>query len=105
MAGLQRSSVSFRRQGSSGLIWDDKFLSTECTPRSSNVDQVQTASSNTTLRSINTVRRNPSRHGGEVNGKEPSSPRVPVCGLCQVFGKANNNKIRARKDLRKRSIA
>lgn len=26
MAGLQRSAVSFRRQGSSGLIWDDKFL-------------------------------------------------------------------------------
>lgn len=25
-AGLQRSSVSFRRQGSSGLVWDDKFL-------------------------------------------------------------------------------
>ncbi|XVF74711.1 hypothetical protein PTKIN_Ptkin13bG0133500 [Pterospermum kingtungense] len=27
MAGLQRSAVSFRRQGSSGLVWDDKFLS------------------------------------------------------------------------------
>ncbi|KAM7483662.1 hypothetical protein LguiB_008245 [Lonicera macranthoides] len=27
MEGLQRSAVSFRRQGSSGLIWDDKFLS------------------------------------------------------------------------------
>ncbi|KAK2651571.1 hypothetical protein Ddye_011427 [Dipteronia dyeriana] len=26
MEGLQRSAVSFRRQGSSGLIWDDKFL-------------------------------------------------------------------------------
>lgn len=26
MAGLQRSAVSFRRQGSSGLVWDDKFL-------------------------------------------------------------------------------
>ncbi|KAE8718431.1 putative DNA replication complex GINS protein PSF1-like [Hibiscus syriacus] len=27
MAGLQRSAVSFRRQGSSGIVWDDKFLS------------------------------------------------------------------------------
>ncbi|GMI82046.1 MAPK SUBSTRATES IN THE STOMATAL LINEAGE 1 [Hibiscus trionum] len=27
MAGLQRSEVSFRRQGSSGLVWDDRFLS------------------------------------------------------------------------------
>ncbi|GAA0173794.1 hypothetical protein Leryth_003073 [Lithospermum erythrorhizon] len=29
MAGLQRSSISFRRQGSSGLIWDDKLLADE----------------------------------------------------------------------------
>ncbi|GMQ06934.1 hypothetical protein CsSME_00051340 [Camellia sinensis var. sinensis] len=27
MDGLQRSAISFRRQGSSGLVWDDKFLS------------------------------------------------------------------------------
>lgn len=27
MAGLQRSAISFRRQGSSGSVWDDKFLS------------------------------------------------------------------------------
>ncbi|KAL8056219.1 hypothetical protein ABFX02_04G105400 [Erythranthe guttata] len=26
MEGLQRSAVSFRRQGSSGSVWDDKFL-------------------------------------------------------------------------------
>ncbi|OMO54300.1 hypothetical protein CCACVL1_27910 [Corchorus capsularis] len=26
MAGLQRSAVSFRRQGSSGIVWDDKLL-------------------------------------------------------------------------------
>ncbi|XP_031286204.1 uncharacterized protein At1g15400-like [Pistacia vera] len=29
MAGLQRSQVSFRRQGSSGLVWDDRFISEE----------------------------------------------------------------------------
>ncbi|XP_043700275.1 uncharacterized protein At1g15400-like [Telopea speciosissima] len=29
MAGLQRSTISFRRQGSSGLVWDDKVLSGE----------------------------------------------------------------------------
>ncbi|KAG6788872.1 hypothetical protein POTOM_004950 [Populus tomentosa] len=29
MAGLQRSDVSFRRQGSSGLIWDDRYISGE----------------------------------------------------------------------------
>ncbi|KAF5743304.1 hypothetical protein HS088_TW09G01370 [Tripterygium wilfordii] len=25
MATLQRSAVSFRRQGSSGIVWDDKY--------------------------------------------------------------------------------
>ncbi|KAJ6704235.1 hypothetical protein OIU85_030084 [Salix viminalis] len=29
MAGLQRSAMSFRRQGSSGLVWDDKLISRE----------------------------------------------------------------------------
>ncbi|CAI9114016.1 OLC1v1037487C1 [Oldenlandia corymbosa var. corymbosa] len=29
MAGLQRSAVSFRRQGSSGLVWDDKLIQAE----------------------------------------------------------------------------
>lgn len=29
MATLQRSSFSFRRQGSSGLVWDDKFINGE----------------------------------------------------------------------------
>lgn len=27
MAGLQRSATTFRRSGSSGLVWDEKFLS------------------------------------------------------------------------------
>ncbi|XP_024008230.1 MAPK kinase substrate protein At1g80180 [Eutrema salsugineum] len=26
MAGLQRSTISFRRQGSSGIVWDDRFI-------------------------------------------------------------------------------
>jgi hypothetical protein len=29
MASLPRSEVSFRRSGSSGLVWDDRFLSGE----------------------------------------------------------------------------
>ncbi|XP_010472974.1 PREDICTED: uncharacterized protein At1g15400-like isoform X2 [Camelina sativa] len=26
MAGLQRSTISFRRQGSSGIVWDDRLI-------------------------------------------------------------------------------
>lgn len=29
MAGLQRSSETFRRSGSSGLVWEDRFLQDE----------------------------------------------------------------------------
>ncbi|MFS7980649.1 hypothetical protein Hanom_Chr10g00941821 [Helianthus anomalus] len=104
---LQRSAVSFRRQGSSGLIWDHNFLSGELNrfsqpkPPSSNADPVQTDQSNTTIRPVNTVRRNPSRNGGELV-PEPPSPRVRVCGLCRVFGKGN--KSHARTSSRKRGI-
>ncbi|BAF18111.1 hypothetical protein OsI_20837 [Oryza sativa Indica Group] len=34
MAGLQRSSETFRRSGSSGLVWDDRHLSGEIKPPS-----------------------------------------------------------------------
>ncbi|KAI9162060.1 hypothetical protein LWI28_023392 [Acer negundo] len=43
MEGLQRSAVSFRRQGSSGLIWDDKFLAelNQATKQKEEQDQLQ----------------------------------------------------------------
>ncbi|KAK3219468.1 hypothetical protein Dsin_013438 [Dipteronia sinensis] len=43
MEGLQRSAVSFRRQGSSGLIWDDKFLAelNQATNQKQEQDQLQ----------------------------------------------------------------
>ncbi|KAK9078269.1 hypothetical protein SSX86_002326 [Deinandra increscens subsp. villosa] len=113
MAELQRSSVSFRRQGSSGLIWDDKLLSgelkrfSERKPPSSDGDPVQTAGndqskccSKTTIRSVNTDQRNRSKNGGDcapkapVPATEPASPRVRVCGLCRAFGKRNETRTR-----------
>ena len=39
MAGLQRSEISFRRQGSSGLVWDDKFLAGALSQVKPNNDQ------------------------------------------------------------------
>ncbi|KAK1416794.1 hypothetical protein QVD17_25911 [Tagetes erecta] len=84
MAGLQRSSISFRRQGSSGLIWDDNFLSSsQSKPPSSNADPLV---ENTNIRSINTVRRNRSKDRECAATTEPPSPTVPVCGLCRGFG-------------------
>ncbi|KAI3716281.1 hypothetical protein L6452_23509 [Arctium lappa] len=123
MAGLQRSAVSFRRQGSSGLIWDDKLLSGELkrfpegNPSLSDADQAQSSEndrskcSKTAIGSINTIRRSRSNNGGErsfCTGKaspatEPPSPRVPVCGFCSAFKKAN--KTQTRTASRKRSLA
>ncbi|KAJ9548667.1 hypothetical protein OSB04_021210 [Centaurea solstitialis] len=38
MEALPRSEVSFRRSGSSGLVWDDKLLSGELKPSSNPKD-------------------------------------------------------------------
>ncbi|KAJ0075896.1 hypothetical protein Patl1_34470 [Pistacia atlantica] len=110
MAGLQRSQVSFRRQGSSGLVWDDRFISEELNKGSgggghqdgetqaqeishdhnSNIKDVKPG------RSINTMERSRSNGGGRGyrTGRvspaiEPPSPRVSACGFCGAFGKAS----------------
>ncbi|XP_047962716.1 uncharacterized protein At1g15400-like [Salvia hispanica] len=107
MAGLQRSAVSFRRQGSSGFVWDDKFLSGELNKladqqkeeyknkRSQNVKSA--AAENSALSGGIAVER--SRSSGGRAGRappplEPPSPRVSACGLCGAFG--NSGKTRRR---------
>ncbi|KAG5602054.1 hypothetical protein H5410_033424 [Solanum commersonii] len=83
MAGLQRSAVSFRRQGSSGLTWDDKYLSGK--PKEEMKLQVETSS--TTIRSTGRRRSN---GGGRVNPTaEPWSPKVSACGLCSAINGKN----------------
>uniref|UniRef100_A0A2P2N433 MAPK kinase substrate protein At1g80180-like n=1 Tax=Rhizophora mucronata TaxID=61149 RepID=A0A2P2N433_RHIMU len=105
MAGLQRSQVSFRRQGSSGLVWDDKFLSgelnqlaqqrqeTEEQEEKIDIKQDQREGSRPS-RSVNTIERSQSNGGqrGFRTGKvspaiEPPSPKVSACGICSAFGK------------------
>ncbi|KAK8491208.1 hypothetical protein V6N13_076305 [Hibiscus sabdariffa] len=83
MEGLQRSTTSFRRQGSSGLVWDNK---------ATNQENKETRGS-----SDGTMRRN--RSDGGSGGPmyrttkaaspsvDPPSPKVSGCGFCGVFGK------------------
>lgn len=111
MAGLQRSAVSFRRQGSSGLVWDDRFLSEELNKASqrdehqekgqeqdhdhkAEIGEVHNAGNN--LRPINTIERSRSNGGGGARGYrtgkvspavEPPSPKLSACGFCGAFGK------------------
>ncbi|KAK4265236.1 hypothetical protein QN277_026316 [Acacia crassicarpa] len=104
MAELQRSVTSFRRQGSSGLVWKDKFLSASqghnhpnnhhqqppnpAPHRSRSAGGQPYGAVNITL---------PPKHDGAppyqaVNitphpKEDPPSPKVPTCGLCGIFGK------------------
>ncbi|KAK4428028.1 hypothetical protein Salat_1571800 [Sesamum alatum] len=111
MAGLQRSEVSFRRQGSSGLVWDDKFLSGELNQlanqrkedknnKPQHQNKEEPAAGNPSRAAGLTIERNRSNGGrgfrtGRVSpAVEPPSPRVSACGLCGAFGK--NNKTRRR---------
>ncbi|KAL1059763.1 hypothetical protein V6Z11_1Z009600 [Gossypium hirsutum] len=108
MAGLQRSAVSFRRQGSSGIVG-----MTEQQGDTKQEEQAQVAQDNNNpekldaskdvkptrnLPPINTIER--SRSNGERRGYrtgkvspaiEPPSPKVSACGFCSAFGKQPKN--------------
>ncbi|KAF8696150.1 hypothetical protein HU200_037044 [Digitaria exilis] len=75
MAGLQRSSETFRRSGSSGTVWEDKHK-----PKPARDKEAPAA------------RQRQSGHGGYSTSQvqpalDPPSPRVAACGFCGIFGK------------------
>ncbi|KAH7572380.1 hypothetical protein ACOSP7_015522 [Xanthoceras sorbifolium] len=91
MDGLQRSTTSFRRQGSSGLIWDDKFLSGELNQvnKHNEVDDDKEKEDLKRPSSIDTMRSD----GGERTyrtGKAPpptmDPPSPKFSGCCGFFG-------------------
>ncbi|KAL0429798.1 UNVERIFIED_CONTAM: hypothetical protein Sradi_0605800 [Sesamum radiatum] len=114
MAGLQRSAVSFRRQGSSGLVWDDKFLAgladqhkeddNTKPQQESKQDSASPAppvpardSSPITGLTIERSRSNGGRgfRTGRVSPAiEPPSPKVSACGCCSAFGKSKKTRRR-----------
>ncbi|XP_050383642.1 uncharacterized protein At1g15400-like [Argentina anserina] len=107
MTGLQRSSMSFRRQGSSGFVWDDRYLSAELKQQQVAQDQENPDESDIIMiikdvkpqRPIKTIQRSRSNGGGRgcrSSGKispaiEPPSPKVSACGFCGGFGKSSRN--------------
>ncbi|WOH09841.1 hypothetical protein DCAR_0729300 [Daucus carota subsp. sativus] len=112
MEGLQRSAVSFRRQGSSGLIWDDNLLKAEIDrfdQRKANQDQadeeaMKKEDENDAVASVEKVKDEikPIKTGGSGSTMErsrsnggrayrtgkvspaidPPSPKVSACGFC-----------------------
>ncbi|KAM7266026.1 hypothetical protein ACFE04_003709 [Oxalis oulophora] len=105
MDGFSRSTTSFRRQGSSGLVWDDKFLQNEIRKveeeRSSGISSSNTATAaNTDMPSSSSTTT--SNGGLKVNtyrttkvsqpSMEPPSPKVSGCGFCNAFAKPTHHK-------------
>ncbi|EPS63128.1 hypothetical protein M569_11660, partial [Genlisea aurea] len=124
MAGLQRSSISFRRQGSSGLVWDDKILNGEInlqrekqaaeegggggeesakkSRQEIEVEKIVEKKSDLETGSATTIEIKRSRSDGGRGiraGKvspaiEPPSPKVSVCGFCSGFAKTQKTRRR-----------
>jgi len=104
MAGFQRSTTSFRRQGSSGLVWDDRFLSgdlskTRPNPKDKEMVEFRDLRPSRSVGSVGMLERSQSTGGGghaayrstvkvEPPTLDPPSPKLAGCGLCGLFGKS-----------------
>ncbi|KAL3532359.1 hypothetical protein ACH5RR_005880 [Cinchona calisaya] len=90
MAGLQRSEMSFRRQGSSGLVWDDKFIQKLATTnnRDDHDQQERETKDQAKTSSYRTVNVAPVY--------DPPSPKVSA-GCCAMFGKPAPSKSHKRR--------
>ncbi|KAG9459676.1 hypothetical protein H6P81_004184 [Aristolochia fimbriata] len=111
MEGLQRSSVSFRRQGSSGLVWEDRFLSGDLNQMKKKEEEVEFRElrPSHSVGSIGMLDRSRSNGGGKGwrTGKvspaiDPPSPKVSACGFCGVFGKSSSSNNKSRPKSRRR---
>ncbi|GAA0151806.1 hypothetical protein Leryth_012537 [Lithospermum erythrorhizon] len=88
MDGLQRSEISFRRSGSSGLVWDDKVLSGELTKIATKSEDDK--ATNTTMKRSRSNGGGKERAAYRAANVEPSAdpPSPKVSGCCaSVFGK------------------
>ncbi|KAJ1282361.1 hypothetical protein BS78_03G046000 [Paspalum vaginatum] len=107
MAGLQRSSQTFRRSGSSGLVWDERLMSQDGGQREPEGEAMEFKELRHS-RSVGSVglqrRRNDGAEHRRCNDDDdntqgfrtrrvapaldPPSPKVPGCIFCGIFRKA-----------------
>ncbi|KAJ0985690.1 hypothetical protein J5N97_004046 [Dioscorea zingiberensis] len=102
MAGLQRSAETFRRSGSSGLVWEDRFSGNLNQDKDKDKDKNKEAAELKHSRSVGStgmLERSLSNGGGRgyrTMGVEPTldppSPKVSGCGFCSAFGKSRKSK-------------
>ena len=102
---LQRSVTSFRRQGSSGLVWDDKLISAiedsnQTRPNQEDNEKAvepeelrQSQSVGSTVGSLERSKSVGARPYRTVTvappSNDPPSPKIATCGLCGFFGKSS----------------
>ncbi|KAM0932573.1 hypothetical protein DsansV1_C42g0237721 [Dioscorea sansibarensis] len=101
MAGLQRSTETFRRSGSSGLVWEERFsgnLNQGNDGKDKNNEGPELRQSRS-VGSTGMMERSLSNGGGRgyrTMGVEPTldppSPKVSACGFCGVFRKSKGSK-------------
>ncbi|CAL9099732.1 unnamed protein product [Musa acuminata var. zebrina] len=96
MAGLQRSAQTFRRSGSSGLVWDERFLSGDLNQQRKEEEggsefrelrHAQSVGSSGT-----TARRTAFRTGPVLPTADPPSPDASGCFLCGFLSKPKSTK-------------
>lgn len=91
MAELQRSAVTFRRSGSSGLVWDERFLSDDEAAGGGELRRSQTVGSTPDRRGSGEGCRQAFRAGAVPPAADPPSPDVRGCDmLCGIFGTARH---------------
>ncbi|KAI7987911.1 MAPK kinase substrate protein [Camellia lanceoleosa] len=95
MASLQRSAVSFRRQGSSGLIWEDKYFSgdlsvmkqrQEANKEFGGLRKCQSDGSTTVVK-IDCSRPSGVKPIASKTIDPPPSPKPSGCWFCPFFSK------------------
>ncbi|XP_062223761.1 uncharacterized protein At1g15400-like [Phragmites australis] len=110
MAGLQRSSQTFRRSGSSGLVWDEMLMSGDSNQRDQRTsgepeDEAVEFKELRHSRSVGSIGLQRRRNDGVDHSRwnnnnqgfhtrrvppalDPPSPKVPGCIFCGIFRKA-----------------
>ncbi|KAK2647599.1 hypothetical protein Ddye_015088 [Dipteronia dyeriana] len=91
MTALQRSSVSFRRQGSSGLIWDERIIRDPVNGLSTaGREEEKNVASNRRCREENIHKRNPSTPI-KANNNVQQEHKPQRCGLSAIFGRCGGS--------------
>lgn len=88
---LQRSGETFRRSGSSGLVWEDRLLAEDGIQVKSREEGAEAGGGNGRQmeRSRSNGGNRPYRAIKVSPAVDPPSPKVSGCGFCGIFGNSS----------------